>query len=178
MEERSVSDGDEAGRTQQSIDEAWMGAALALTARAEAEGEVPVAAVLVRGEEIVGRGWNRNIAHCDPSAHAEIEALREAGRLLGNHRLINTTLYCTLEPCLMCAGALVHARVQRVVYAATDPKTGADRSVFDLLQSPLHNHRIEVTAGVLADQSSTKLSNFFRQRRAQAAAATKNTQSQ
>lgn len=152
-------------RSWSAADEQWMRAALALAERAEQEGEVPVAAILVRDEEIVGRGWNRNIAHCDPSAHAEIEALREAGRLLGNHRLVDTTLYCTLEPCVMCAGALVHARVSRVVYAAADPKTGAHRSVFELLQSPLHNHRIEVTAGVLGEESSARLSAFFRRRR-------------
>ncbi len=163
---------------QLEVDAGWMRAALALTARAEAEGEVPVAAILVRGDEIVGRGWNRNIGHCDPSAHAEIEALREAGRLLGNYRLINTTLYCTLEPCVMCAGALIHARVQRVVYAATDPKTGADMSAFDVLRNSLHNHRIAVSAGVLAEESSARLSNFFRQRRLQAAADTNNKDSQ
>ena len=162
--------GEQSGETAEDLaDQQWMRAALALAVRAEAEGEVPVAAIVVRNQEIVGRGWNRNIAHCDPSAHAEIEALREAGRLLGNHRLVDTTLYCTLEPCLMCAGALVHARVRRVVYAAADPKTGAHQSVFQILQSPLHNHQIEVRSGVLGEQSSARLSEFFRRRRAEAA---------
>lgn len=146
-------------------DERWMEAALALARRAELEGEVPVAAILVLDDQIVGRGWNRNIGLHDPSAHAEIETLREAGRILRNHRLPGTTLYCTLEPCVMCAGALVHARVQRVVYAAPDPRTGAAGSVFDTLLSPLHNHRIEVRGGVLAEPAGAMLRAFFHQRR-------------
>ena len=143
----------------------WMQAALALAMRAELEGEVPVAALVVRGETIVGRGWNRNVGLHDPSAHAEIEALREAGRTLRNHRLLNCTLYCTLEPCLMCVGALVHARVARVVYGAADAKTGACESVFELLPHPDHNHRIEVRGRVLETQSRTLLSEFFKKKR-------------
>ena len=148
-------------------DHDWMAQALALARRAEAQGEVPVAALLVHAERIIGRGWNRNIAWHDPTAHAEIVALREAGLYLANHRLVQTTLYCTLEPCVMCAGALVHARVGRVVYAARDPKTGADGSAFDLLGDPRHNHRIEVQRGVLAEEASALLSAFFQRRRAE-----------
>jgi tRNA(adenine34) deaminase len=140
-------------------------AALALARRAELEGEVPVAAIVVKDQQIVGRGWNRNIGLHDPSAHAEIEALREAGRILGNYRLSGCTLYCTLEPCLMCSGALVHARIARVVYGAADPRTGAAGSVFDVLESPKHNHRIEVRGLVLAEQAGEMLRTFFEGRR-------------
>lgn len=139
--------------------------ALDLAERAAAAGEVPVGAVLVQGDEIVGEGWNRPVSRHDPSAHAEIVALRDAGRRLSNYRLPDTTLYVTLEPCVMCAGALVHARVARVVYGAADPKTGAAGSVFDTLTSPLHNHRIEVRGGVLADEVAGALREFFRSRR-------------
>ena len=140
--------------------------ALELAAHArDAEGEVPVGAVLVLDDEIVGEGWNRNIILNDPSAHAEIRALRDAGQRLGNHRIPGSTLYVTLEPCAMCAMALVHARVARVVYGAADPKTGAAGSVFDTLISDLHNHKIEVFGGLLADESSALLREFFRARR-------------
>jgi tRNA(Arg) A34 adenosine deaminase TadA len=131
----------------------------------DAEDEVPVGAVLVSGDRAIGEGWNRNITLNDPSAHAEILALRDAGAKLGNYRFPGATLYATLEPCAMCAMALVHARVARVVYAAADPKTGAAGSVFDTLISPLHNHRIEVVAGLLADESAMMLREFFRLRR-------------
>ena len=131
----------------------------------DAEGEIPVGAVLVRGDEVLGEGWNRNITLHDPSAHAEIVALRAAGAKLANHRLIGTTLYVTLEPCAMCAMALIHARVARVVYAAPDPKTGAAGSVFDTLISTRHNHRIEVVGGLLAEESAKLLRSFFRERR-------------
>jgi len=140
--------------------------ALELAAHArDAEGEVPVGAVLVADGELMGEGWNRNITLNDPSAHAEILALRDAGARLGNYRFPGATLYATLEPCAMCAMALVHARVARVVYAATDPKTGAAGSVFDTLISPLHNHRIEVSAGLFAEESGFMLREFFRSRR-------------
>lgn len=145
--------------------------ALALAARAEALGEVPVGAVVVRCGEVVGVGHNRNIALRDPSAHAEIEALRAAGQRLGNHRLVDCTLYCTLEPCAMCVGALVHARIARLVYAAADPKTGACGSVFDLVQSPHHNHRIVVAAGLLAEEAGALLRRFFRARRSAVSSA-------
>ena len=131
----------------------------------DAEGEIPVGAVLVRDGEVIGEGWNRNITLHDPTAHAEIVAMRAAGAKLGNHRLIGTTLYVTLEPCAMCAMALIHARVARVVYAADDPKTGAAGSVFDTLISERHNHRVEVVGGLLAEESSQLLRDFFRQRR-------------
>ena len=147
-------------------DERWMRRALELAAYArDAEGEVPVGAVLVLDDRVIGEGWNRNITLNDPSAHAEILALRDAGGEVGNYRFPGSTLYATLEPCAMCAMALVHARVGRVVYAAADPKTGAAGSVFDTLISPLHNHRIEVVAGLLADESAGMLREFFRSRR-------------
>ena len=137
---------------------------LAVHAR-DAEGEVPVGAVLVLDGESIGEGWNRNITLSDPSAHAEIAALRDAGKRLGNHRIPGSILYVTLEPCAMCAMALVHARVTRVVYGASDPRTGAAGSVFDTLISDRHNHRIEVQGGLLADESATLLRDFFRARR-------------
>ncbi|TKR33308.1 tRNA adenosine(34) deaminase TadA [Luteimonas gilva] len=145
----------------------WMRQALALAERAEREDdEIPVGALVVDADgAIVGEGWNRNIAETDPSAHAEIVAMRQAGRALGNHRLVGCTLYVTLEPCAMCAMAMVHARLARVVYAASDPKTGAAGSVFDLLADPRHNHRVEVVAGVLADEASARLINYFRRKR-------------
>lgn len=147
-------------------DHAYMRRALELAAHArDADGEVPVGAVLVQDGEIAGEGWNRNITLSDPSAHAEIGALRDAGQRLGNHRFPGATLYVTLEPCAMCAMALVHARVARVVFAATDPKTGAAGSVFDTLTSERHNHRIEVQDGLLAEESATLLRDFFRARR-------------
>jgi tRNA(Arg) A34 adenosine deaminase TadA/ribosomal protein S18 acetylase RimI-like enzyme len=150
-----------------AADERFMRHALALGARAQEEDdEIPVGAVLVSAEgEILGEGWNRNISDHDPSAHAEINALREAGRRLGNHRLLGTTLYVTLEPCAMCAMALVHARVARVVYGADDPKTGACGSVFDLIGDPRHNHRIAVQGGVLGAEAGRRLSNYFRAKR-------------
>lgn len=147
-------------------DERWMRRALELAAHAaEAEGEVPVGAVLVLDGEMIGEGWNRNITLNDPSAHAEILALRASGQRIGNYRFPRATLYATLEPCAMCAMALVHARVARVVYAADDPKTGAAGSVFDTLTSPRHNHRIDVAAGLLATESADLLRAFFRARR-------------
>ncbi len=140
--------------------------ALQLAAHArDAENEVPVGAVLVAGEQIVGLGWNRNIILHDPTAHAEIMALRAAGQKLANYRVPGSTLYVTLEPCSMCAMALIHARVARVVYGATDPKTGAAGSVFDTLVDPRHNHRIAVQGGLLAEESSSMLREFFRSRR-------------
>ncbi|HEX7370602.1 MAG TPA: tRNA adenosine(34) deaminase TadA [Rhodanobacteraceae bacterium] len=147
-------------------DAAFMQRALELAVHArDAEGEVPVGAVLVLDGKIIGEGWNRNITLSDPTAHAEIGALRDAGQRLGNHRLPGATLYVTLEPCAMCAMALVHARVARVVFGAGDPKTGAAGSVFDTLVSDRHNHRIEVQAGLLAEASAELLREFFRSRR-------------
>lgn len=147
-------------------DEQHMRRALQLAAHArDAEDEVPVGAVLVLDGDIVGLGWNRNITLHDPTAHAEIMALRAAGEKLANYRISGATLYVTLEPCAMCAMALVHARIGRVVYAATDPKTGAAGSVFDTLISDRHNHRIQVEGGLLAEESSRLLRDFFRSRR-------------
>ena len=145
----------------------WMRHALALADRAEREfDEIPVGAVLVdAGGELLGEGWNRNIGDHDPSAHAEIVAMRQGGQALGNHRLLGCTLYVTLEPCAMCAMAMVHARIARVVFGATDPKTGAAGSVFDLLADPRHNHRVSVLGGVLADEAGTRLRDYFRARR-------------
>jgi len=140
--------------------------ALQLAARAEAEGEVPVGAVLVKDGEVIGEGWNRPIASHDPTAHAEIQALRSAALHLNNYRLPGTTLYVTLEPCPMCAGAIVHARVARVVFGARDPRSGAAGSVFDLLPSDQRfNHRTECEGGVEAEASSQMLKAFFRARR-------------
>ena len=148
-------------------DEHWMCQALALAERAQREDdEIPVGALIVDAAgNLVGEGWNRNIAENDPSAHAEIVAMRRAGAALGNHRLVGCTLYVTLEPCAMCAMAMIHARVARVVYGATDPKTGAAGSVFDLLADPRHNHRVEVLGGVLGDEAGTMLTNYFRAKR-------------
>lgn len=148
-------------------DERWMRRALELAERAEREDdEIPVGALLVDADgNVIGEGWNRNISESDPSAHAEIVALRKAGRALGNHRLVGCTLYVTLEPCAMCAMAMVHARIARVVYAASDPKTGAAGSVFDLLADPRHNHRVQVAGGVLADEAGARLSGYFRRKR-------------
>lgn len=149
------------------VDEQWMARALALAERAEREDdEIPVGA-LVLGPDgaVLGEGWNRNIAERDPSAHAEVVAMRQAGRALGNHRLVGCTLYVTLEPCAMCAMAMVHARLARVVYGASDPKTGAAGSVFDLLVDPRHNHRVEVSGGVLGAEAGQRLSAYFRRKR-------------
>ena len=128
-------------------------------------GEVPIGAVLVRGEEVLARGGNRTIRDVDPTAHAEIVVLREAARKIGNYRLTEATLYVTLEPCAMCAGAIVQARVPRVVYGADDPKGGAFRSCFELLTSPKLNHQVDVSAGVSAEEAATLLQSFFAARR-------------
>lgn len=143
----------------------WMRHALTLAAKAEVEGEVPVGAVLVRDGQILGEGWNRTINMNDPSAHAEILALRAAGETCSNYRLPETTLYVTLEPCVMCAGAMIHARVQRVVFGAIDPKTGAAGSVFDTLLDARHNHHIHVDGPCLGDECGAVLQAFFRSRR-------------
>jgi len=146
----------------------WMHRALAVAKSAAARGEVPVGAVLVWGGELMATGGNACIAGHDPTAHAEITALREAARRLGNYRLEGCTLYVTLEPCAMCAGAMFHARLARVVYGAPDPKTGAAGSVLDLFANPRLNHQTRVQGGVLADACGALLQDFFRQRRAKA----------
>ena len=146
-------------------DEMWMEEALREAQRAAAAGEVPVGAVVVCGEKIVGRGGNRNLADSDPTAHAEIIALREAARAVGNHRLTDCEMFSTIEPCAMCAGALVHARLRRLVYGADDPKAGAVRSVLQVLNHPRLNHQMEVTSGVLAGRCAELLQSFFAERR-------------
>ena len=140
---------------------------------AEAAGEVPVGAIVVApdGVTILGRGWNRVIADSDPTAHCEIVAMRETGRALGNYRLTGCTLVCTLEPCAMCAGAILHARIARLLYAARDPKAGACGTVLSVMNYPALNHRVEVVEGVLAEECGTMLSDFFRRRRANASTA-------
>mgnify|MGYP002777055781 FL=1 len=153
--------------TPSDADLHWMRHALDLARRAEREDdEVPVGAVLVAADgTLLAEGGNRNISDHDPSAHAEIVAMRRAGQVLGNYRLLGATLYVTLEPCAMCAMAMVHARIARVVYAAADPKTGAAGSVFDLLADPRHNHRVQMDGGVLADDASAMLTAYFRAKR-------------
>jgi tRNA(adenine34) deaminase len=152
------------GVTQDS-DELWMQEALRCAQHALDGGEVPVGAVVVHQGKIVGRGSNRNLTDCDPTAHAEVVALREAGTTIGNHRLSNCDLFATIEPCAMCAGALVHARIRRLVYGADDPKAGAVRSVMHVLNHPGLNHKMEVRSGVLAGQCVEILQEFFRVRR-------------
>ncbi|HLX30481.1 MAG TPA: tRNA adenosine(34) deaminase TadA [Casimicrobiaceae bacterium] len=147
------------------IDEQWMAEALALAACAEARGEVPVGAIVVCGEAIVGRGGNAPIGGNDPTAHAEITALREAARTRGNYRLPDCELFVTLEPCAMCAGAILHARLARLVFGARDPKTGACGSVIDIFAEARLNHHTRVTPGVLADDCAACLKRFFAARR-------------
>ena len=147
--------------------EKWMQRALQLAAQAEAAGEVPVGSVIVKNDTLVAEGFNQPIGASDATAHAEIVALRRAGEALGNYRLVDTTLYVTLEPCPMCVGAMIHARVSKVVFGARDPRTGALGGAFDLLQDGNHNHRFEVVSGVLAENSREMLQNFFRARRKQ-----------
>lgn len=154
-------------KTTNNNDEFWMRHALVLADRARALGEVPVGAVLVYQQQIVGEGWNMPIANHDPTAHAEIMAMRQGGEFLNNYRLIETTLYVTLEPCVMCAGAMIHGRVGRVVYGASDAKTGAAGSLIDILRHPGMNHQLEIEGGVLAEECGALLSDFFRQRRAE-----------
>ena len=148
-----------------STDELWMEEALRCAQRALEAGEVPVGAVVVSDGRVVGRGWNQNISDSDPTAHAEVMALREAGAKLGNHRLGECDLFATIEPCAMCAGALVHARIRRLVYGADDPKAGAVHSVLQVLNHPGLNHKIDVCGGVLAGRCSEILQAFFRSRR-------------
>ena len=151
-------------------DTALMQLAIEQARAAEAAGEVPVGAIVVApdGVTILGHGWNRVIVDSDPTAHCEIVAMREAGRTLGNYRLTGCTLVCTLEPCSMCAGAILHARIGRLLYAARDPKAGACGSVLSVMNHPSLNHRVEVVEGVLAEECGAMLSDFFRRRRANA----------
>ena len=139
--------------------------AISLALRAQSEGEVPVGAVVVRDGEMIGEGWNRNIILNDPSAHAEIVAMRDAGQKLKNHRLPGCVLYVTLEPCAMCVGAMVHARLDRVVFGALDPKTGALGGAYSLPAAHTHNHVLEYQGGLMADDASELLKTFFRAKR-------------
>lgn len=148
-----------------SADTDYMALALAQAHRARDAGEVPVGAVLVQGERVIATGANRPISGCDPTAHAEIEALRAAARSLGSYRLGDTVLYVTLEPCLMCAAAIVHARVRRVVFGAWDPRAGAAGSMLDAFALPGLNHRVDVFGGVLQDECAALLTEFFEARR-------------
>jgi tRNA(adenine34) deaminase len=147
-------------------DELWMEEALRAAQRALEAGEVPVGAVVVWNGKIVGRGWNRNLSDSDPTAHAEIVALREAGANVANHRLGDCELFVTIEPCAMCAGALVHARLKRLVYGGDDPKAGAVHSVLEVLNHPRLNHQMEVRGGVLAGRCAELVQAFFREKRA------------
>lgn len=149
----------------ESDDDRYMRRALELARTAEAAGEVPVGAVIVKDGQIIAEGWNHPIEACDPTAHAEIVALRAAGAALGTYRLLDTTLYVTLEPCAMCASAMVHARVRRLVFGANDPRAGAAGSVFNIVQHSALNHRMDVRGGVLGDDCVTLLREFFVARR-------------
>lgn len=148
-------------------DEHWMRHALSLARLAWDQGEVPVGAVLVQGDRAIGEGWNRPIGQHDPTAHAEMMALRQGGKVLENYRLLDTTLYVTLEPCVMCAGAMVHSRITRLVFGAADEKTGAAGSLLDVIRHPGMNHQVTIEQGVLADECAAMLSDFFRMRREQ-----------
>lgn len=149
----------------QFSDQYWMQHALALAQKAESENEIPVGAVIVYQNQIIGEGWNQSIQHHDPSAHAEIMAIRQAAQHLQNYRLIDTTLYVTLEPCVMCAGAIIHSRIQRVVFGARDYKTGAAGSFINILSLSGMNHLPILTEGVCAQEASDLLSQFFKRRR-------------
>lgn len=153
-------------RSMQIDDQKFMSRALALARVANAEGEVPVGAVIVKDNQIIAEGWNRPIALHDPSAHAEMQAMRAAAQILSNYRLIDTTLYVTLEPCAMCAGAMVHARVKRLVYGAVDPRAGAAGTIFNITQHAALNHRLDVIGGVMAEECGAVLREFFQAKRA------------
>lgn len=153
------------GQGQDEDDAAWMKIALNHARTAAELGEVPVGAVVVKDGQIIGQGHNRNLLDNDPTAHAEMVALREAAARVGNHRLAGAQLFATIEPCAMCAGAMIHARLARLVYGASDPKAGAAGSVLEVINHPRLNHRMEITSGVLADQCSEVLREFFRSKR-------------
>jgi len=154
-------------------DSYWMELALEYALKAQALNEIPVGAVVVKDNKLIAAGYNRSITDNDPSAHAEMIAVREAGKVLNNYRLIDCTLYVTLEPCSMCAGLLVHSRINRLVFGASDAKTGSAGSIMNLLQEPRLNHQVEVCGGVLAQQCGNTISEFFKNRRAQIKAAKK-----
>ena len=143
----------------------WMTKALELAEQAQAAGEVPVGALVVKDNQIIGKGFNQPIANHDPTAHAEVIALRNAGQKVNNYRLVDTTVYVTLEPCAMCAMAMVHARVKTIVFATKEPRTGAGGSLYQLLQHQGHNHQVEIIEGVMQQQSAQMLTSFFKQKR-------------
>jgi len=148
-----------------SVNEKWMRYALTIAAKAEAMGEVPVGAIVVLDSEIIGEGWNQPIAGCDPTAHAEMLALRQAAGKVNNYRLLKASLYVTLEPCAMCAGAMIQARVQKVVFGAYDPRAGALGSVFNIFQNKHLNHKIDFIGGILSEECGLMLRKFFEARR-------------
>ena len=150
----------------QHSDEYWMQQALMLAQKAELQDEVPVGAVIVKGNQLIAEGWNQPIQNNDPSAHAELTAMRNAGQALSNYRLTDTTLYVTLEPCSMCVGAMIHARVNRLVFGAYDMRTGATGSAINLIGDAIHNHKVEVHGGVMEEECKSILQSFFRSRRA------------
>jgi tRNA(adenine34) deaminase len=150
------------------LDETFMHAALDEARLASAAGEVPIGAVIVAGGQVIARGQNRVLRDIDPTAHAEMVAMRAAALAVGNYRLLDCELYVTLEPCAMCAGAILHARIERLLYSARDPKAGACGSVLSVMNHPALNHRVEVVEGVLAEECGAMLSDFFRRRRANA----------
>ncbi|WP_340676741.1 tRNA adenosine(34) deaminase TadA [Paraglaciecola sp.] len=154
-------------KTQVEQDIYWMKHALSLADNAEQQGEIPVGSVLVVDNKVVGEGWNQSISLHDPSAHAEMQAIRQAGQRLQNYRMVDATLYVTLEPCPMCAGLLVHSRIARLVFGAADYKTGAAGSVMNLLENKQLNHQVNITGGIEDEVCGEKISAFFRYRRAQ-----------
>ncbi|BCN92897.1 tRNA-specific adenosine deaminase [Thiomicrorhabdus immobilis] len=153
------------GINQQQQDEFWMEYAQQCARKAEDMGEVPVGAVVVLDNRLIAEGWNQSITNHDPTAHAEVIALKEAGKAVGNYRLVDATLYVTLEPCAMCAGAMVHARVKRVVFGAYDAKTGAAGSVFNIVDAPQLNHQLLITGGIRKLECAEQVSQFFQKRR-------------
>lgn len=157
--------------SEQYSDEYWMEKALTFASKAEAIDEIPVGAVLVKDNQLIAYGYNRSITDNDPSAHAEMMAIREGGKVLNNYRLIDCTLYVTLEPCSMCAGLLVHSRIKRLVFGAKDAKTGSAGSIMNLLQEPRLNHQVEVTDDVMGEQCGAVISAFFKRRRKEKKAA-------
>ncbi|MBU2881409.1 tRNA adenosine(34) deaminase TadA [Psychrosphaera sp. B3R10] len=156
------------------LDVKWMQYAMALAEKAEAQGEIPVGAVIVKEDEVLGEGWNQPITLHDSTAHAEIVAIRNAGKNIANYRLVGSTIYVTLEPCPMCAGAIIHSRIARLVYGAQDYKTGAVGSVMNLLQHDSNNHKVDFTSGLLEQQCSHQISAFFKKRRVEIKAAKEN----
>ncbi len=148
-------------------DQKWMELALELAAKAALENEIPVGAIVVLNNEVIGEGYNSTISLCDPTAHAEIQAIRDACKTTNNYRLPGATLYVTLEPCSMCAGAIIHSRIDRVVYAATEPKSGVAESQGRFFDAPFLNHQVDVHSGVLAEVASSQLTQFFQYRREQ-----------